>query len=118
MNIQFRRAHVDEFAVLCVEGNLDSMTCDRVLMATDDVAADGHTVLILDLGGVDLIDSTGVTCLVMAKKRFQRLGGNVYLTNNSETTERVLGLLHLEGTLEVIHSLDELREREAVRAGV
>jgi hypothetical protein len=52
----------------------------------------------------------------MAKKRFQRLGGNLYLTNMSEITGRVLGLLHLEGTLEVINSLDELLQREAVRA--
>ena len=117
MSIHLQRAHIDEIPVLCVGGHLDSLTCDRLLMATDDVAGEGKTVLLLDLGGVDLIDSTGVTSLVTAKKRFQRLGGNLYLTNLSETTQRVLGLLHLEGTLEVVDSLEELRHREAVRAG-
>jgi len=115
MNIHIQRAQVDDFPVLCVGGHLDSMTCDRLLMATDDVAAEGKTVLILDLSGIELIDSTGVTSLVMAKKRFQRLGGNVYLTNISGTTARVLGLLHLEGALEVVQSLDDLRHREAER---
>ena len=116
MNIHFGRAQIDEFTVLCVAGHLDSLTCDRLLLATDDVAAEGKTVLVLDLGGIELIDSSGVTCLVMAKKRFQRLGGNLYLANISGTTERVLALLHLEDTLEVVHSLDELLDREAVRA--
>jgi anti-anti-sigma factor len=115
MNIKFKRGDVHGVPVLSVEGDLDIDTSGRLLMATDDIAAEGKNVLILDLGRLNLLDSTGVTELVLVKKRFKRRGGNVYITNASEVAQRVLGLLHLEETLDVLASPEDVIRLEAQR---
>src|SRR5689334_16415886 len=115
MNIQFKRSDIHGVPMLTVSGDLDIDTSGRLLMATDDVAAEGKNVLILDLQGLNLLDSTGVTELVLVKKRFKRRGGNVYITNASEVAQRVLGLLHLEETLDVLPTPEDVLRTEAAR---
>src|SRR5437868_3947858 len=113
MNIEFKRSDVHGVPMLSVTGDLDIDTSGRLLMATDDIATEGKNVLILDLHGLNLLDSTGVTELVLVKKRFKRRGGNVYITNASEVAQRVLGLLHLEETLDVLASPEDVLKAQA-----
>src|ERR1051326_9480444 len=94
MNIEFKRSDVHGVPMLSVIGDLDIDTSGRLLMATDDIAAEGKNVLILDLQELNLLDSTGGTELVLVKKRFKRRGGNVYITNASEVAPRAPGPLH------------------------
>src|SRR5438876_6933163 len=115
MNIQFKRSDIHGVPMLSVIGDLDIDTSGRLLMATDDVAAEGKNVLILDLNGLNLLDSTGVTELVLVKKRFKRRGGNVYITNASEVAQRVLGLLHLEETLDVLATPEDVIKVQSER---
>jgi anti-anti-sigma factor len=115
MNIAFKRSDIHGVPMLTVNGDLDIDTSGRLLMATDDIAAEGKNVLILDLQGLNLLDSTGVTELVLVKKRFKRRGGNVYITNASEVAQRVLGLLHLEETLDVLPTAEDVLRTEAAR---
>jgi anti-sigma B factor antagonist len=115
MNVQFQRNDVQGIPMLSVRGDLDIDTSGRLLMATDDIAAEGKNVLILDLQELNLLDSTGVTELVLVKKRFKRRGGNVYITNASDVAQRVLGLLHLEETLDVLPTPADVVRAETQR---
>jgi anti-sigma B factor antagonist len=117
MNIEFKRSDIQGVPMLSVLGDLDIDTSGRLLMATDDIASEGKNVLILDLNGLNLLDSTGVTELVLVKKRFKRRGGNVYITNASEVAQRVLGLLHLEETLDVLDKPEDVLKAQAAREG-
>jgi anti-anti-sigma factor len=101
MNIRAERGAIDGVPVLTVFGNLDFDTSGKLLMWADEAWDPKRKLLILDLRGVDHIDSAGVTELVLIKKRARRQGGNVVLTQVSEVARYVLNIMGLQEPLEV-----------------
>jgi len=101
MNIRSERGAIEGIPVLKVFGNLDFDTSGRLLMWADEAWDPEKKLLILDLQGVDHIDSAGVTELVLIKKRARRAGGNVVLTHVSDVARYVLNIMGLQEPLEV-----------------
>ena len=101
MNIRSEREAIEGIPVLKVFGNLDFDTSGRLLMWADEAWDPEKKLLILDLQGVDHIDSAGVTELVLIKKRARRQGGNVVLTHVSDVARYVLTIMGLQEPLEV-----------------
>ena len=101
MNIRFERAAVEGVPVLRVSGNLDFDTSGKLLMQADEAWDPEKRLLVLDLEGVQHIDSAGVTELVLVKKRARRQGGNVVLTHVSDVARYVLDIMGLQEPLEV-----------------
>jgi anti-anti-sigma factor len=104
MNIRAERGDIQGVPVLTVFGNLDFDTSGKLLMWADDTWDQDRKLLILDLQGVEHIDSAGVTELVLIKKRARRQGGNVVLTHVSEVARYVLNIMGLQEPLEVYDS--------------
>ena len=101
MNIRAERGTLLGVPVVTVFGNLDFDTSGKLLMWADEAWDPETKLLILDLQGVEHIDSAGVTELVLIKKRARRQGGNVVLTNVSEVARYVLNIMGLQEPLEV-----------------
>lgn len=101
MNIAAERGTIAGVPLLTVSGNLDFDTSGKLLLWADEAWDPGKKLLILDLQGVDHIDSAGVTELVLIKKRARRQGGNVVLTRVSEVARYVLSIMGLHEPLEV-----------------
>jgi len=101
MNVRAERETFEGIPLLKVSGNLDFDTSGRLLMWADEAWDPQQKLLILDLQGVDHIDSAGVTELVLIKKRARRQGGNVVLTHVSEVARYVLNIMGLQEPLEV-----------------
>ena len=68
--------------------------------------ADGHNRLVINLKGVDYVDSAGIGELVAAKKRAVEKKGDVKLLMPSKTVYNVLSMLSL-------HLIFEIHEDEA-----
>src|SRR5437667_12559713 len=107
MNIRAERWAIGGVPVLTVSGNLDFDTSGRLLMWADEAWDPRQKLLILDLQGVNHIDSAGVTELVLIKKRARRQGGNVLLTHVSEVARYVLNIMGLQEPLEVYDTPEE-----------
>ena len=107
MNIRAESGAIQGVPVLTVFGNLDFDTSGKLLMWADDAWDPDRKLLILDLQGVDHIDSAGVTELVLIKKRARRQGGNVVLTHVSEVARYVLNIMGLQEPLEVYNTAEE-----------
>ena len=75
-------------------GEMDAGTIDVFRTAIIDVSVAGVTRVVLDLGELDFIDSTGLGGLVGALKRFRDLDGDLALAN---VRPRVAKLLELTG---------------------
>ena len=111
-NIQVRMDTEEDIPVLRVSGYLDIDTTGRLLMAADDAWREGLPMMVLDLGDLDMLDSTGVSELMLIKKRFARKGTRVFLTCLSDVAQHVIGLMKLEVPLDVFASTEE-----AIQAG-
>ena len=90
------RVEMERGAVPCLRliGELDAGNIDAFRAAIVGVSDGGTERVILDLGELDFIDSTGLGGLVGALRRFREMGGDVTLAN---VRPRVAKLLELTG---------------------
>jgi len=77
--------------LVAISGELDLASADDFLAEVSEAAGD-HALLLLDLGGVTFMDSTGLGALIKMRNRLVDRGGDVRLTAVSTAVERVLEL--------------------------
>jgi anti-sigma B factor antagonist len=96
---------VDGRLVIRVAGDVDIDTAPSLRYAVRELLEQGRRDLVVDLSGVDFIDSTGLGVLVGALKDTQHSGGTLELIC---TQRRMLNLLHLTGLDEAftVHDAD------------
>ena len=83
----------DGLAVITVEGEIDIASSSALGKALDGVDADRHVVL--DLGGVDFMDSSGLKVLIGQTVRRGEAGGSLYVRNPSVAVRRVVDITGL-----------------------
>jgi anti-sigma B factor antagonist len=88
----------DGMVVLRLEGELDLVTADRVRDRLDEAARSRSDVL-LDLSGVEFLDSTGLRLLVSADLRAKQEGWRLLLRRGPAHVHRVFEITLLEERL-------------------
>ena len=77
--------------VVTVRGEIDLHTSPQLSAVLNDLTLFNPNV-VLDLGGVDYIDSTGINVLVRASAGLQKAQGHLRVPSVSERVRRVLEL--------------------------
>jgi len=80
--------------VVALRGELDVTDAASAAIALAAAAARGR-IIIIDLGGLEFIDSSGVAALVRVRKHAQHAGGNVLLAAPQRQVLRVLTVTRL-----------------------
>jgi anti-sigma B factor antagonist len=88
----------DGKVVLRLEGELDLVTADRVQARLDEAAGSRSAVLV-DLSGVEFLDSTGLRLLVSADLRAKQEGWRLLLRRGPSHVHRVFEIALLEERL-------------------
>lgn len=101
------------WTVLAVGGELDAVGAPALRQAVVAAVSTGETSLILDLTGVDFIDSFGVGAVVGALKRVRQRGGELALVCPAPRVRRVFELCDLDLILTLHDSLDAVGAPEA-----
>jgi len=76
---------------------------DRLRVTLDDLINSGNTRIVLDLGEVPMMDSSGIGLLVKSLTSAKQAGGSLRLANPSKfvtQTMKMIGLLNLFDTFE------------------
>jgi len=76
-------------ATLAVDGELDLATVEELDAALAVAEGNGTTTLCLDLAKVHFMDSTGLRCLLRARRRAEENGHLLTLTNLPSGVERL-----------------------------
>ncbi len=84
----------DGVPVVAVRGEVDFGTAPRLRELLVSTATDGNKTAVVDLRGVDFLDSTGLGVLVGALKRYRTLGGDLHLVIS---TSRIRAVFELTG---------------------
>lgn len=110
LTIQHRRN--GKVAILDLDGRL-TLGADSVTLreSVRDLLADGHKHILINLGGVGYVDSSGLGELVGAYATAKRQDATLKLVN---IAQRVRGLLQMTKLLTVFETFDS--EGEAVRS--
>ena len=91
----------DGAALLKVCGEVDLCTGPLLWERISGVLADGSTRIVLDLGEMRFIDSTGLSVLVMTMRRLEEAGGQLVLRSPGRMARRLFELTGLSELLEI-----------------
>jgi anti-sigma B factor antagonist len=100
------RAIAPDVHVVTVGGELDLDAAPELRATIDQALADGFSKLVVDLGDVTFIDSTGIGVLVGALKRLGRAGGRLELVCSEPNLLRIFEITGLDQQLPIHASRD------------
>lgn len=95
-------------AIVSPEGELDLATVDRFEDALSLAFRERPRVLVVDLHGLDFMDSTGLRALLLAQQRCQYAGARLVLHRAQGATQRLLKVSGVEGRFEFVEDPEEL----------
>ncbi len=97
--------------VVCVAplGDLDVDSAYRFDEEVRSIQEQGPSTLVVDLRGVEFVDSAGIGRLVALARRGRRMGERVCFVRGSRALTRLFALTGVGGGIEWIRSLDDLR---------
>nr|SBO98780.1 Anti-sigma F factor antagonist (spoIIAA-2); Anti-sigma B factor antagonist RsbV [Nonomuraea gerenzanensis] len=98
---------VGDCAVLKVAGEVDVFTAPKLREQIIDLAAKGTVHVIVDLGAVQFLDSTGLGVLVGGLKRLRTQDGSLALVM---TTDRISRIFKITGLTAVFASYSSVQE--------
>ncbi|MHC4143025.1 MAG: STAS domain-containing protein [Planctomycetota bacterium] len=81
-----------------------------------DQAGGGLTDVVLDFGGVEFIDSSGLGCCFELRNAIAGRGARVILYQPSETVLQLFMVVGMEALFTIVHTADELQSVVASRA--
>lgn len=92
-------AQTGDATVIYVRGEIDIATCERLRDAIEPHLGPRQSI-ILDLAGVEFIDSSGLHVLEQARGTLTADGGSLVLRNPSKAAHRLLTVTQTEELLE------------------
>ena len=96
--------------VLTVTGEIDMATAPRFRQRLLGVISAGVQNVVIDLSGVDFIDSTGLGVLMGAAKRVRSTGGDIRLVMSGSRLAELIELTRLDRVLDVFDSISAATE--------
>jgi len=81
--------------VLVIVGELDPHTAPILRSCVDDTVSAGTTSLVLDVAGLDFIDSSGLRVIIAAHKLMDEKGARLVLRGPTDNTRRLLEITGL-----------------------
>ena len=88
--------------LVVLRGELDISTASRLEDDLRRIEADGPALLVLDLSGLDFMDSTGLRLLISADSRAREAGRRLVLVKGNQMVQRVLRLTRLDERLTIV----------------
>jgi anti-sigma B factor antagonist len=96
----------DGSAVLTVTGEIDVATAPRLREHVVKLVGEGETRIVVDMEGVEFIDSTGLGALVGALKRIRTQGGELAIVCSRPRLLKVFEITGLVRVFEIHDTLD------------
>lgn len=99
-DFSFAETQRDGIAELALSGDLDMSATFRLEPALDRLLSSGQVgAVVLDLGGVDFVDSSGLGLLLATYERSRQAGTAMTIVGPSPEVQRVFRLAGVDGVL-------------------
>ena len=92
--------------VVSLSGELDMASAPLLQTAVENAELAAKNVVVLDLQGLQFLDSTGLRVILAVRKACQERGQQIAVTRGSEQVERLLAVTGVGDHLQTIASAD------------
>ncbi|HEV7459181.1 MAG TPA: STAS domain-containing protein [Solirubrobacteraceae bacterium] len=97
----------DHTHILALRGELDVATVPRLADPLREAIAAGKTAVVIDLGELTFLDSTGLMVLLNGLRRVVRQGGNLVIMCTNPTVLRLFDITGTASTFTVVDSREK-----------
>jgi anti-sigma B factor antagonist len=97
---------------LALTGELDLVSSPAMERVMDDLSRSDAELIIVDLSGLEFMDSTGLHLLIRVQQRAQEAGRRFALIRGREAGQRLFELTGLADSLTVVDSAEQLLEAD------
>jgi anti-sigma B factor antagonist len=101
MSLEIKASEREGVAILALKGRIIAGEVSPVRDKISELLAAGKTRIVLDLGEVDYVDSTGLGTLVISYTQVQKAGGALKLARLNRRNVELLALTRLHTVFEV-----------------
>jgi len=106
MGLSIELAQEQRFWILTLAGDLDYGECAAFRMSIDRILKSAPPATIVDLSGVEYLDSSGLGLLLSLSKEYGAAGGKLVLVTNA-TVDNILSLTRLNGIFSTAPEMDQ-----------
>ena len=112
--LDFETTLSDGRAIVALSGELDLSGAGRLDTEVERLARlEGPDTVVLDLRGLEFLDSSGLRVVTLADRRLAGAGRRLLLVRGPETVHRVFEITRLTDRLNFVDSPDALAGEEA-----
>jgi anti-sigma B factor antagonist len=97
-----------ERVVLRLDGELDLASVPTLEHAVEGAPLEHATELVLDLRGLEFIDSTGLRAILLQDKRSTERGQTFALVRGPEQVQRLMNMTRVDEHLKIVASPEEI----------
>ena len=94
--MEFTRTDSDDLTTLSIGGDLDAVSAPEIRPTIDEIVVARRKKVVVDLAGLNLIDSSGVAVIVSLFKRVRTNGGEVRVTGLRDQPLAIFKLLRMD----------------------
>ena len=106
MQLRTEVVDISGWTVVSVYGEVDVATAPELRERLVDLVNEGRSRLVVDLGGVDFLDSTGLGMIVSALKRARTHGGDLRVVCTESRITRLFEITGLDKALTLLPTVD------------
>jgi anti-sigma B factor antagonist len=106
MQLRTEVVDISGWAVVSLFGELDVATAPDMKERLVDLVNEGRSRIVLDLGGVDFLDSTGLGMIVSALKRARTHGGDLRIVCTESRITRLFEITGLDKAIPLLPTVD------------
>lgn len=92
---------IDSIDVLKLEGRLDASSGKDIKEKVSALAKEKRVNLVIDIGAVDFIDSSGLGSLVASLRSVNKLGGDIKIASLQDPVRAIFELTRLHRIFEI-----------------
>lgn len=107
VELQLGSYEIDDATVVEVGGELDALSAPELDQYMEATVNQKPRVVVLDLSGVDFMDSSGLGICIKSLKRVSDAGGQMLLVVTTPRVMRVLEITGIDQSIPVAPSVDE-----------
>ena len=96
MALTFSTNNESDELVLKLAGQLDALSAPELLPTIDKIVEEKCPMVVVDLSGLELIDSSGVAAIVALYKRSRGAGGKVRVVGAKDQPLAIFKLLRMD----------------------
>jgi anti-sigma B factor antagonist len=95
-------------AQIALSGELDIATAPKLEEEVRRLETEGRKLIVIDLRGLEFMDSSGLRALLAADTRARERGNRVVIIRGDDRIQRVLRITRLDERLEIVDDAETL----------